>query len=394
MIKEKFANRISPIKTSIFSTMSKLNNEYKAVNLGQGFPDFDGPEWIMDEAYKAMKSGKNQYAPSNGIYPLRQVISRTYKNHYDLDFNPDNEITITAGATEALYSTINAFIQEGDEVILFEPFYDSYYGDVLLAGGVPRFVTLNKPDFKFDFNELESLINPSTKMIILNNPHNPTGKVYSLEELEFISELVIKHDLIVLSDEVYEFLTFDGAKHIPIASLPGMKERTIMISSTGKTFGMTGWKVGYACCNDEFTKAIQKVHQWTTFTINTPGQHAMAYAFGRLDEYLPEFRQTYLKLRDVLYSGLKEVGYNVHLPKGSYFMLADIPENIRDNDIDFAINLVKQYGITIIPTSVFYGKSDEGSTMFRLCFAKKEETLQSGIERLRECIMKESKMKN
>lgn len=379
------SDRISNMPTSIFSTISKLAFEHKAINLGQGFPDFDGPVWIMEEAFKAMKDGKNQYAPSPGIYSLRQAYSGVQKNHHGIEWNPDNEITVTHGATEALFSTIQAFIQKGDEVILFEPFYDSHHADVLLAGGIPRYVTLKKPDFNFDFQELTDAINPKTKAIIINSPHNPTGKVYTCDELEFISKLAIENDLLVISDEVYEFLTFDNKKHIPVATLPGMRERTITISSTGKTFSMTGWKIGFALAIPELTNAIQKVHQWTVFAVNTPAQHAMAFALTKLDEFLPDFRNDYQKKRDFIYDQLTDTPFNPYLPSGSYFIMVDIPEIFQD-DIQAARELITKYGIAAIPPSVFYGKSDEGKTMLRLCFAKKDDTLKEGISRLRKVI--------
>lgn len=376
------AERIKTIPTSIFSTMSKLAVEYNAVNLGQGFPDFSGPSWLMDEAYKVMKEGKNQYAPSNGIFSLRKTLSNVAKKYYDLLWNPDDEITITAGATEALYSTITALINPGDEVILFEPFYDSYQADVILAGGIPKYVTLKKPDFCFDQNELEQSISEKTKLIIFNNPHNPTGKVFSANEIEFIAELAKKNNLLVLSDEVYEFLLFDDSKHIPIATLPGMKEKTITISSSGKTFGMTGWKIGFAYAIPRLTKAIQKVHQWTTFAVNTPGQHAMAYAFSRLDDYLPDFQALYQRKRDLIYNLILKTKFKPHLPKGSYFMMVDTPESMNLKDIDLATKLVKEFGVATIPPSVFYSNSNEGESMLRLCFAKNDETLINGANKL------------
>jgi aspartate/methionine/tyrosine aminotransferase len=380
---KSFATRTTPITTSIFATMSKLAFEHNAVNLGQGFPDFDGPEWIMDEALKAMHSGKNQYAPMPGIFSLRQAIVGYHKKFYDLHWDADAHVTITAGATEALFSSMLALIDPGDEVILFEPYYDSYQANVLLAGGLPKYVTLRKPDFHFDAEELERSITHATTMLILNNPHNPTGKMYSREELETIAKLAVKHDLLVLSDEVYEFLGFDGNEHIPIASLPGMNERTITISSTGKTFGMTGWKIGYAIAPALLTDSVRKVHQFATFAVNTPGQHAMALALTRLESYLPEFRTLYAAKRGLLYDGLRGTIFTPHQPQGSYFMMADIPPALGQTDVECAIELVKTHGVASIPPSVFYSKSNEGASMLRFCFAKKDETLKSGIEKLR-----------
>jgi len=368
--------------TSIFSTMSKMALEYSAVNLGQGFPDFDGPSWLMEKAFEAMRSGKNQYAPSAGTLSLRQEVHKQYKKQYDLDFDPDNEITVTAGATEALFSTINALVQEGDEVIMFEPFYDAYQADVILAGGTPKYITLKKPDFHFDPEDIEKAISSRTKMIIVNNPHNPTGKVFSPDELNTIANIAIKNDLLVISDEVYEFLTFDGIKHTPMITLPGMKERTISISSTGKTFGMTGWKVGFAIADAHLSSAVQKVHQWTAFAVNTPGQIAMAYGFSQLEDYLPEFRALYESKRNFMFNKLYGSAFTPHKPYGSYFMMVDLPSGTDMNDIEFAEMLVKEFGVATIPPSVFYAKSTEGQTMLRLCFAKKEETLEAGVNKL------------
>lgn len=381
MLNKGISNRIATIGESIFTTMSKMAFENNAVNLGQGFPDFDGYEIIFESAYKAMKEGKNQYAPSPGIKTLRDIISEINFQEYGIEYNADNEITITAGATEGLYCAMQSILNPGDEVILFEPYYDAHYADVLLAGGFPKFVTLHKPDFFFTLESLISCINSKTKMIVLNTPHNPTGKVFSDEELQCIAKIAIEYDLIVVSDEVYEFLTFDGVKHKPIAKIEGMRERTITISSTGKTFGSTGWKIGYVCAPPYLTEAIRKVHQWTTFAVNTPAQHAMADAFVTLGKYLPEFRKLYQGKRDLLFDALKNTEYNPCLPKGSYFMMIDIPRKF-DNDIDAAMRLVKNYGVAVIPPSVFYSQSEEGKTMLRLCFAKKDDTLARGAEKL------------
>lgn len=380
-MKNFVADKLANMPISIFSIISKLAFEHKAVNLGQGFPDFNGPEWIFDFALQAMKEGKNQYAPSFGIHSLKQSISNYQKKYYDLTYT-DEEIIITAGATEALFDSFSAFINQGDEVILFEPYYDSYVSDVILAGGIPKVVTLHKPDFKFDYNELEQSITFKTKIIVLNNPHNPTGKVFSLEELKFIASLAIKHDLMIISDEVYEFLTYDGVEHIPVASLPGMKERTITISSCGKTFGFTGWKIGYAMAKSEWIQAIHGIHQWTTFAVNTPGQHAMARAFMNLEEYIPEFRKLYQAKLNLIYDNLLLTKFKPHRPKGSYFIMVDIPEGLG-SDKDVAITLIKDYGVATIPPSVFYSNSNEGESMLRICFAKQDKTLIDGINRLK-----------
>lgn len=376
------SHRLASVPPTIFATMSRLAVEHDAVNLGQGFPDFDGPAWIMDEAFAAMRAGKNQYAPMPGVLALRRAVAAYQHAQYGLDWNPDTEITITAGATEALFSAMLAFIDAGDEVVMFEPFYDSHQANVLLAGGVPRYVTLHAPDFHFDAEELERAITPRTRMLILNNPDNPTGKVFSRAELESIADIVHRRNLIVLSDEVYEFLTYDDAQHIAFTTLPGMRERTIAISSTGKTFGMTGWKIGYAMASPSLTAAIRTVHQFVTFAVNTPGQHAMAHALARLDAYLPEFRALYAAKRNLLHAALRETIFAPHLPAGTYFMMADLPAG-APGDVQVAMDLVARAGVAVIPPSAFYAASDEGTRMLRFCFAKSDETIRAGAERLR-----------
>ncbi len=376
------AERIQGIADSIFGIISKLAFEYKAVNLGQGFPDFSGPDWIIQSAYEAMKEGKNQYAPPQGIYSLRKVIHDVYQKYYSIEFDFEKEITITAGATEALFSTFLALINSGDEVILFEPFYDAYLSDVILAGGIPKFVTLHKPNFEFDFKELEQTISNRTKAIVINNPQNPTGKVFSIEELEFIYELARKHDLYVVSDEVYEFLTYDGLEHTSSLKFDPGRERTIMISSTGKTFSMTGWKIGWAISNPKITNAIRKIHQWTTFAVNTPGQHAMAFAFSKIDEYLPQFRSEYQERRDFIYNHLLSTKFKPFKPLGSYFLMVEFPQIEGIDDFEMSNLLIKKFGVATIPPSPFYKKSDEGKTMLRICFAKTIKTLREGVNRL------------
>lgn len=376
------AKRIKNIKDSIFGVMSALSFEHKAVNLGQGFPDFSGPEWISEAAFKAMKEGRNQYAPTQGIYSLRKAISEVYAQRYNTDFDIEKEITITAGATEALFSTILALVDEGDEVILFEPFYDAYLSDVYIAGGLPKFITLHKPDFSFDYKDLEQVISPRTKAIIVNNPNNPSGKVFSMEELTSIFELAEKYNFFIISDEVYEFITYDNFKHHSILEIDKERKRSIMISSTAKTFSMTGWKIGWAIANPRVTDAIRKVHQWTTFAVNTPGQHAMAFAFSRLDEYLPQFQKEYQERRDLVFAELHKTIFKPHKPYGSYFLLVDIPTEVGKNDLEVAKELTISYKVATIPASPFYAKSQEGQTMLRICFAKLKETIRQGIENL------------
>jgi len=372
-------NIVFNFKESIFSTMTRLAAENNAINLSQGFPDFDGPSWVIELAIKALRDSKNQYAPSLGILPLREAIATNYKRFYNLDYSPMNEVLVTSGATEAIYCTIMALINPGDEVVVFEPFYDSYLASLQLAGAKIIPITLSAPGFTFSTEVLNKVISKNTKLLIVNNPHNPTGKIFTKAEMNFLAELAIANDFYILSDEVYEFLTYEQV-HIPTAQHDNLKERTITISSTGKTFGLTGWKIGWALGNPEIIKAIHNVHQFTTFCVAHPLQVAMAEALLSMDNYLIEFKKSYRGKRDLLVAGLKNAGFNVINPDGTYFALAVLPE--ENNDIDFCQWLIKEKKVATIPSSAFYIKSDEGSRMIRFCFAKKNETLNTAIKNL------------
>lgn len=376
------ALRISDFKDSIFGVISKLARENNAVNLGQGFPDFDGPEWLKDIAYKKMQEGHNQYAPFPGTPNLRQEISNYYKKFYNLKYDQETEVTVTVGATEAIYLVINAMINPGDEVVVLEPFYDSYVASIKMAGGIPKPVTMHAPDFVIDQKELEAAITPKTKMLILNNPHNPTGKVWSKEELLAIANVVIKNDLYILSDEVYEFLVFDGAKHMPTATLEGMFERTITVSSAGKTFGLTGWKIGWICANPVVSRACRLLHQYITFSVATPMQEAVAEGLKKLPEYVPEFVSLYQGKRDWFYKEMTKLGFDFAIPKGTYFMMVPITKHTKLNDVDYAMKLIREKQLATVPPSAFYLKSTEGERFLRFCFAKKTETLESAIKNL------------
>ncbi len=377
------ALRIAGFKDSIFGVISKLAREHNAVNLGQGFPDFDGPEWLKDIAYKKMQEGHNQYAPFQGTPHLRQEISNYYKKFYGLSYHPDSQITVTVGATEAIYLVITALINPGDEVVVLEPFYDSYVASIKMAGGVPVPVTMHAPDFSIDRKELEGAITPRTKLLILNNPHNPSGKVWSREELLDVATIAQKHDLYLMSDEVYEFLLFDGSKHIPTATLDGMFERTITISSAGKTFGLTGWKIGWICANEKVTEACRLVHQYVTFSVSTPMQETVAEGLVKLSDYLPGFVSLYKGKRDLFYQELKNLGFDFPIPKGTYFMMVPISRKTNLRDVDYAMKLIQEKKVATVPPSAFYLKSTEGEKYLRFCFAKKEETLKQAALNLK-----------
>ncbi len=375
--------RIADFKDSIFGVISRLAREHQAVNLGQGFPDFDGPEWIKDLVTQKMREGHNQYAPFHGTLNLRTEVSNYYKKFYGLNYDLESQVTITVGATEAIYLVIMGLINPGDEVIVLEPFYDSYVASIKMAGGIPVPVTMHAPDFNVDQAELQKAITSKTKLLILNNPHNPSGKVWTREELMQVSELAIKNDLYVLSDEVYEFLLFDGAKHIPTATLPGMYERTITVSSAGKTFGLTGWKIGWICADEKVSRACRLIHQYVTFSVSTPMQEAVAEGLKKLDSYLPEFVATYKAKRDFFYKGMKDLGFNFTIPRGTYFMMVPIESKTQLKDVDYALELIKTRKVATVPPSAFYLKSAEGGKYLRFCFAKKEETLISALANLK-----------
>jgi aspartate/methionine/tyrosine aminotransferase len=377
------ALRIADFKDSIFGVMSRLAREHNAINLSQGFPDFDGPDFVKEFAYKKIAEGHNQYAPFPGSVNLRNEISSYYNRFYKLSYNPETEITVTVGATEAIFVVISALVNPGDEVIVLEPFYDSYVASIKMCGGIAVPVTMHAPEFRVDQGELEKAITPKTKMIILNNPHNPTGKMWERFELEAVASIAIKHDLYLMSDEVYEFLTFDGHAHIPTATLQEMKERTITISSAGKTFGLTGWKIGWICANPKLTNAFRLVHQYVTFSVSTPIQEAVAEGLKSLETYLPVFRSQYKAKRDYFYEVLTSLGFKFEIPKGTYFMMVPISQKTEMNDVDYAMKLIKDYKVATVPPSAFYLKSAEGAKYLRFCFAKKDETLKAAAENLK-----------
>jgi N-succinyldiaminopimelate aminotransferase len=377
------AHRIESFKESIFATMSKLALEHQALNLSQGFPDFEGPEWVRKIASDKVLNGNNQYAPYPGSVNLRKALQGLYKKNYHLDYDWNSEISISVGATEAIYSIISAVVNPGDEVILFEPFYDSYYASVIMAGGIVKPVTLHAPDFSFDPKELEEAVSNKTKLIIVNSPHNPTGKMFSKKECEFISKLAVANDLYVLSDEVYEYLTFDEFVHTPMAQYEGMKDRTFTVSSAGKTLGLTGWKIGWVCTSSELTIKFRMVRQFTSFSVATAFQEAVAEAILQFDKYIPEFKKQYLEKRDYFYQGLIELGFTPNKPQGTYFIMCPISNKTSLNDVDYAMELITKKKVAAIPPSVFYSKSEQGKKYLRFCFAKKEETLRGALFNLK-----------
>lgn len=376
------AQRVAGFGTTIFSEMTSLANEYQAINLGQGFPDFAAPAFIKEAAVAAIQADINQYAPTNGRPALRQAIAQKVANFYDLNVDPNTEITILHGATEAIFATIMGVVNPGDEVIVFEPFYDSYVPAIQMAGGIPRFYTLRPPDWPIDESALAALFTNKTKLIIVNTPHNPTGKVFNKAELGLIASLCQKHDVIALTDEVYEHLVFDGQRHLTLAGFPGMAQRTVMISSLGKTFSVTGWKVGWAVAPPDLTRAIFRAHQFMTFCGASPLQEAAVTAVSQEEDFYTNLSQFYSRKRDFLVDALKSAGLSPIIPNGTYFVMVDISGLGFANDVAFCRFLTSDIGVAAIPPSAFYHTPADGAGLARFAFCKEDATLAEAAKRL------------
>ena len=380
----EISKRVSQFGTTIFTEINNLAQTHNAVNLGQGKPDFDGPAQIIDAAVRALQSGEhNQYAPGPGTPHLRHAISE-HAARYDLTVDPNNGVIVTPGATECLFASVMGMVDPGDEVIIIEPYFDSYVPDVVMAGAKPVFVPLHPPTWTFDPDELKAAFSDKTRLLMLNTPHNPTGRVFSLEELQMIAELCIQYDVTVISDEVYEHLVFDDAKHIPIATLPGMFERTITIGSAGKTFGMTGWKVGWAYGAPELIKGMGMAHQYIAFAANHPAQEAVAYAFSLPASYFEEYRQAYVVKRDLMMDGLIAGGLKAQKPQGTYFVMADFSDVYAGDDIAFAKHLTEKIGVACIPPTFFYSDAHKHMVrkQARFAFCKSDDTLKQAAVKL------------
>jgi N-succinyldiaminopimelate aminotransferase len=376
------SERIAGLGTTIFAEMSALALRTGAVNLGQGFPDTDGPPAVAEAAVSALRGGRNQYAPGIGVPELRAAIAAHQQRFYGLVVDPDTEIAVTTGATEAIAAAVLGLVDPGDEVIVLEPYYDSYVAVLQMAGAVRRPVTLRAPDFRLPVDELRAAVSPRTTAILLNSPHNPTGTVLQLAELEAIAALAREHDLVVISDEVYEHLTFDGLAHIPIATLPGMAERTLTISSGGKSFSFTGWKVGWASGPAALVAAMVGVKQFLTYTSGSAFQPAIAAALGSDDAYFSSFVAQMQLQRDLLCDGLRSVGFEVFVPEGTYFATTDIrPLGFADG-MDFCRRLPALAGVVAIPHQVFYDDLATGRPLVRWAFCKRPEVISEAMNRL------------
>ncbi|GAA5056959.1 pyridoxal phosphate-dependent aminotransferase [Streptomyces similanensis] len=376
--------RLDGLGTTIFAEMSALATATGAINLGQGFPDTDGPESVREAAVRALRDGRgNQYPPGPGIPELRQAIADHQRRFYGLSLDPDTEVLVTAGATEAIAATMLALLEPGDEVIAFEPFYDSYAACIAMAGAKRVPLTLRAPSFRPDLDELRSKITPQTRLLLLNTPHNPTGMVLTADEQSAIAALAVEHDLLVVTDEVYEHLVFDDAAHVPIATLPGMRERTVSISSAGKTFSFTGWKVGWVVADGPLVSAVRTAKQYLTYVSAGPFQYAVAEALRLPDSYFDGFRTDLQRKRDLLGDGLRAAGFDVYQPEGTYFITTDITPFGEKDAYAFCRALPERCGVVAIPNSVFYDDPDAGRSQVRFTFCKKDDVLHEAASRLR-----------
>ena len=374
---------LRPFGTSIFTDMTALANAQGAINLSQGFPDFDGPEAIRKKAAEGIVRGPNQYAPSMGIPQFREAVARKMMRFYGVEVDPESEVTVTAGATEGLCATLLGILEPEDELILLEPWFDSYPPIAALAGARIRYVSLQVPDFSLPREALAEAFNDRTKAILINSPQNPCGKVFTREELAFIAELCLKHDAYVIGDEVYEYLVYDGREHVTLLSLPELRERAFVISSTAKTFSMTGWKQGWVVAAPSLTRAVRMSHQFIVFCGQSPLQEAMAFALDFPDSYYDQFLTDYARRRDLLCEALLDLGFNVFVPEGTYYVMVDIRSMDHEDDLAFCQMLPHKAGVAAIPASYFWKNRSQGRNLVRFCFCKKEETLHEAIRRLK-----------
>ena len=378
-----FAN----LPTTVFEVMSSLARETGAINLGQGFPDDPGPEDVRRAAADAVLNGYNQYPSMMGIPELRSAIAAHYKHWQGVDLDANTEVMVTSGATEALAGAILGIIEPGDEVVLFEPMYDAYLPLVRLAGGVPKFVTLQPPHFRLTEEALANAFSPRTKAVVFNNPLNPTATVFSNEDLSLLAAFCRKFDAIAISDEVWEHVVFDGRKHQPVLGLEGMRERSVKIGSAGKIFSLTGWKVGFVCAAPHIMKVLAKSHQFLAFTTAPNLQAAVAYGLAKDDAYFEGMRKNFARSRDRFTDGLRTLGFDVIPSQGTYFLNIDIAPLGETDDVAFCRRLVMEHGVAAIPVSAFYAEGAVKSVV-RFCFAKKDSTLDAGLERLAKAIRK------
>lgn len=374
-------SRLRPFGATIFAEMTALAVRHQAVNLGQGAPDFDGPEWLKEAAIKAIRDGRGQYARMTGLPELTKAIADRFERTSGLAYDPEHDVVVTCGATEAILDCILGLVERGDEVLFFEPFYDSYLASVAMAGAVPKVVTLEAPDFRIDEVAVRAAITPRTRVMIVNSPHNPSGQMLSDAERAAIARIACEHDLVVISDEVYEELWYE-APHRTLALEPGLRERTIVLGSLGKSFSLTGWKVGWAIAPAALAQAVRSAHQFATFCAATPLQAAAAVALSAPDSYFDEFRREYRARRDLMVEGLRRCGFSCDAPKGSYFALADHAGYGFEDDFAFCRHLVEHGGVAAIPPGAFYVNRAKARSLVRFAFCKRLETIEAALDRL------------
>jgi N-succinyldiaminopimelate aminotransferase len=376
------ASRLQGFGTTIFSEMSALADRTGAINLGQGFPDVDGPDVLKQTAIEAILEGRNQYPPGPGIRELRDAVAQHQRRWYGLEYDADSEVLVTTGATEGIAAALLALCEPGDEVVTFEPYYDSYAASIAMAGAVRKVVTLRPPSYTFDPDDLVAALSPRTRLVLLNSPHNPTGKVFDVEELALLARLCVERDLLAVTDEVYEHVVFDGEHH-PLASFPGMRDRTVTISSGGKTFSFTGWKVGWVCACAPLVDAVRTAKQFLTYVSGAPFQLAIAVGLGLGDSYFRGFADDLRAKRDLLVAGLRSAGFDVYSPAGTYFVTADVRPLGTADGMAFCRSLPERCGVVAVPNVVFYDDEVAGRSLVRFTFCKRIDVLEEAVTRLK-----------
>ncbi len=367
---------------SVIREMTRLSHEHGGVNLAQGFPDFPAPASVKEAACEAIRADINQYAVTWGAAPLREAVAREFTRRHGVPVDADTQVTVCCGSTEAMITTLLASVDPGDEVVVFEPFYENYGPDAILSGAVPRYVTLREPGWTFDPDELAAAFNNQTRAIIINSPNNPTGKVFTADELESIAALCQRWDVLAVTDEIYEHIIYDGQRHVPMATIDGMAERTVTINSMSKTFSVTGWRVGWAIAPARLTGAIRKVHDFLTVGAAAPLQAAGAAALGLPDSYYVELAARYQRRRDLLLDILARHRFECYRPAGAYYVMTDLAAFGATDDVEFARDLVREVGVAAVPGSSFYRSADLGRTKLRFCFCKQDATLREADRRL------------